>query len=329
MTFDTPGTARPADAARPLMSVIINNYNYGGFVAQAIDSVLAERHPFAEIVVVDDGSTDESRAVLESYGERIVAVFQANQGQAAAMNAGVRAARGNILLFLDADDWILPGRLAAVQAAFAANPDAVLVYHRLQPAHSDGTPAMKTIPRTLGAGDLAPQMVRSAGWWDFPLTSALAVRRSAWDTAGPIPETFRISADAWLVGILPFIGRVVALPQALAIYRIHQNAWFRAAEDAAMLRKRMAHWKATVDVTNRWLVARGRTERLDLTDHYPYRVAAARLAGVDLVERLGLLARGLTFAGEANVARRARRALAIFRNLPPRGAGAAITETSE
>lgn len=317
------------DTGGPRLSVIINNYNYGGFVARAIDSVLAEAHPAAEIVVVDDGSTDDSRRVLAGYAGRITTVLQPNQGQGAAMNAGVRAARGAVMLFLDADDWVLPGRLAAVEAAFAASPDAVLVYHRLQPLRSDGTPVMKTIPRTLGAGDLVPQMVRSAGWWDFPLTSALAVRRSAWDAAGEIPPEFRISADAWLVGVLPFLGPVVALPGAYGAYRIHQNAWFRASDDAPTLRKRMAHWKATVELTNRWLADRGRPERLSLGDHHPYHVAAARLSGVDPGERLALLVAGLAFRGEANLARRARRALATARSLPSRGTAAALSESPE
>ncbi|MBB5222133.1 glycosyltransferase involved in cell wall biosynthesis [Amaricoccus macauensis] len=325
----TEATASSAAAQTPRLSVIINNYNYAGFVSRAIDSVLAEGHPETEIVVVDDGSTDGSREVLASYGDRIATVLQVNQGQAAAINAGVRAARGDVLLFLDADDWILPGRLRAVDAAFAANPEAALVYHRLQPMRSDGTLVMKTIPRTLGAGNLVPQLVRSAGWWDFPLTSALAVRKGAWYAAGPIPPEFRISADAWIVGILPFIGPVVALPEALGAYRIHQNTWYRATEDAGTLRKRMAHWKATVQVTNRWLIAQGRPERLSLADHHPYHVAAARLSGVTVRERLGLLLAGLTFRGEADLARRVRRTLVTARDLPSRGAGAALTESSE
>lgn len=318
-------TSERAPAGAPRLSVVINNYNYGGFLAQAIDSVLAERHPSAEVVVVDDGSTDTSREVLAGYGARVVSVLQPNRGQAAAINAGVAAARGAILLFLDADDWILPGRLAAVEAAFAANPAAGLVYHRLQPTASDGRRLLKPLPRTLAAGNLVPAMIRAAGWWEFPMTSALAVRRSAWDAAGPIPETFRISADAWIVGIQPFLGPVVALPGSFSAYRVHQNTWFGAAEDAAALRKRMAHWQATVEATNRWLAARDRPERLRLADHHPYRLAAARLAGVDLRQRAALLAHGLAFAGEANLARRARRALASFRSLPAQG----IAEAAE
>lgn len=304
----------------PRLSVVINNYNYGRFLQRAIDSVLAERHPRAEVVVVDDGSTDDSRQILSRYAGRIVTVLQPNRGQAVAINSGVRAARGDILLFLDADDWVLPGRLSAVEAAFAAVPDAALVYHRLQPVRSDGSEVMGAIPRTLSAGDLGPRMLRSAGWWDFPLTSGIAVRRAAWESAGPIPEAFRISADAWLVGIVPLLGRVVAVPETLGCYRVHQNTWFRTTDDKDMLRTRMAHWKAIVEATNQWLAARGRAERLSLDDHYPYHVAAAQLSGVDTRRRLALLWLGLKTSGEASPARRVRGAVATFCSLPSRGA---------
>ena len=80
--------------------------------------------------------------------------------------------------------------------------------------------------------------------WPFPMASAIAVRRSAWDAAGDIPEQFRMSADAWLTGIYPFLGGVAALPDSLGFYRIHNNNWYRPIDDAAMLRKRMAHWQA-------------------------------------------------------------------------------------
>ncbi len=320
---------RPAGAARPRISVIVNNYNYGRFLPRAIDSVLAEACPEAEIVIVDDGSTDDSRAVIAAYGDRVVAVLQANGGQAAAINAGVAAAKGEILAFLDADDWIAPGRLAAVLAAFDADPEAVLVYHRLQGAASDGALIGRPFPRSLCDGDISGRLLRTAGWWPFPLTSAVALRRSAWDALGPIPPGFRISADAWLVGVYPFVGRVKALPAALGFYRQHDNAWFRTEDDAPMLRKRMAHWKATVDATNRFLAARGRTGQLRLADHQPYHVAAARLGGVDLAERLRLVLGELRFGGEPSLLRRVRSALALGRSLPARGAGMAPQESAE
>jgi glycosyltransferase involved in cell wall biosynthesis len=304
---------------RPAVSVVINNHNYGCFVADAIASALAQEGTEAEVIVVDDGSTDRSRSVLEARRDRVRIIFQENRGQAAAINAGVEASCGEFLCFLDADDWWAPGKLRAVVAAFRSSPDAALVYHRLQPLLADGSPVMRPIPRTLCSGDVSRRLARSAGWWPFPMTSAIAVRRSAWEMVGAIPDQFRISADAWLAGIYPFMGPVAALPAALGFYRIHNNNWYRSADDAAMLVRRMAHWRATVEASNRFLAARGLAASLSLADHFPYRVAAAKLRGADFRTRLNLAFEGLFFAGEPNLFRRTRDALRAARDIPPAG----------
>ena len=310
------GRAEP----RPRLSLLVNNHDYGAFVGRALDSALAQRGPSAEVIVVDDGSTDGSRAVLGGYRDRARVVEQQNAGQAAAINAGVRASRGEILCFLDADDWWAPGKAAAVAAAFDADPGAVLVYHRLQPVHADEAPAFGPIPRSLVSGDLAPRLVRTGGWWPFPMTSAVALRRSAWDEMGEIPAAFRISADAWLVGVAPFLGRVRALPEALGCYRIHANHWFRARDDAAMLARRAAHWRATVEATNAFLASRGRPERLRLSDHHPHRAATARLEGAGRARRAWLAARGLGFAGEPDPVERLRDLARAIRAMAAEGA---------
>jgi glycosyltransferase involved in cell wall biosynthesis len=311
---------------RAAISVLINNYNYGRFVGRAIDSALAQQASEVEVVVVDDGSNDQSRAIIEAYGDRIKVLFQQNKGQAAAINAAVHSSRGEILCFLDADDWWAPTKLSATAAAFHADADLSLVYHRLQPVLSDGTPAMKSIPRTLCSGDLSKQLSRSAGWWPFPMTSAIAVRRSAWDAAGDIPDDFRISADAWLVSVYPFLGHVAALPEPLGYYRIHNNNWFRPSDDAAMLQRRMTHWRATLDATNRFLFTNGMAERLRLADHHPYQVASATLEGADTLARLKLGLDGLFFPGEPNLLRRTRNALRTMRKLPRLGLGLGLAE---
>lgn len=297
----------------PRISVLINNYNYGRFVGRAIDSALQQKGPSIEVIVVDDGSSDDSRDVIESRGGAVTAIFQPNQGQAAAMNAAVAASRGQILCFLDADDWWHEDRLATVASAFDDESDVGLVYHRLQPTTSQGLCTGPPIPRTLCQGDLAPRMARSAGVWPFPMTSAISVRRSVWDMAGDIPARFRISADAWLVGVIPFLSRVRALPQVLGSYRIHDNHWHRAHDDAAMLRRRMAHWEATVEEVNAYLAANDLTWRLDLDDHFPHRVAASRLMPLGLPGRAGLFLRGVRFAGEPHPLRRGRDALRVLR----------------
>lgn len=287
-------------------SVLINNYNYGSFVSRAIDSALSQNTDDFEVVVVDDGSTDQSRCVLAAYADRVTAVYQENRGQAAAMNAAVRASRGEFLCFLDADDWWTADKLAATAAAFRSDPEVVLVYHRLQPV-LDGAScsSLKPIPRTLCSGDLSSRLARSAGWWPFPMTSAIAVRRSAWEAAGDIPESFRISADAWLAGIYPFLGRVAAVPDTLGFYRIHgNNSWYRPNDDPDILRKRINHWQATVEATNSFLASRHFPIRLGLKDHYPHRLAVAMLDGADWRTHLNLALRGMVFVGEPNLPRR-------------------------
>src|SRR5215208_719446 len=87
----------------PLVSVLISNYNYEGFLREAVNSALNQTYPNVEVVVVDDGSTDNSREVIASYRERVVPVLKENGGQASACNAGFQVSRGEIAIFLDAD----------------------------------------------------------------------------------------------------------------------------------------------------------------------------------------------------------------------------------
>lgn len=98
----------------PLVSIIINNYNYESFLQIAINSALKQTYPNIEVVVVDDGSTDHSWEIIESYGDRIIPVAKENGGQASSLNAGVQASSGDILCFLDADDIFYPQKVEAI-----------------------------------------------------------------------------------------------------------------------------------------------------------------------------------------------------------------------
>src|SRR5688572_20554111 len=104
--------------SRPMVSIIINNYNYGNFLRAAIDSCLKQIYPFKEVIVVDDGSTDDSKDIILSYGDKIIPLLKENAGQASCFNAGYNICHGDIILFLDADDFLADNALEKIVDAF-------------------------------------------------------------------------------------------------------------------------------------------------------------------------------------------------------------------
>ncbi|NEP84931.1 MAG: glycosyltransferase family 2 protein, partial [Okeania sp. SIO3B3] len=112
----------------PCVSVIIPAYNRADLIGETVDSVLAQTHPDIEIIVIDDGSTDNTADVLATYGSALRVIRQANAGQQAARNAGIRAATGDYIAFLDSDDLWLPHRIEAQLQRFEEVPEAGLVY---------------------------------------------------------------------------------------------------------------------------------------------------------------------------------------------------------
>jgi len=99
---------------QPLVSVIINNYNYGRYLGQAIDSVLTQTYPNIEVIVVDDGSTDGSQEIIKSYGDKIISVLKANGGHASTFNAGFAVSKGDIICLLDSDDMFFSTKVAEI-----------------------------------------------------------------------------------------------------------------------------------------------------------------------------------------------------------------------
>ena len=120
-------TKKPVDIpAEPLVSVILPTYNRAWIVGQAIDSVLDQNYANLELIVVDDGSTDDTPRLLSAYGNRLHCLRQANRGVSAARNAGIRAASGNLIALLDSDDAWLPGKVAAQARFFETHPLALV-----------------------------------------------------------------------------------------------------------------------------------------------------------------------------------------------------------
>src|SRR5271170_3693152 len=118
----------------PRVTVLIDTYNYGRFIGEAIESVLAQDFPAEqmEILVVDDGSTDDTAERVKPFAARVQYHYKTNGGQGSALNTGVEKASGEIIILLDADDYWLPGKIRRVVETFEANPGAGMVHHRLR-----------------------------------------------------------------------------------------------------------------------------------------------------------------------------------------------------
>ena len=145
------------------VSVIIPTYNYGRFIAETIESALGQTLLPHEVIVVDDGSTDETAEVVASFGERVRYIYQENAGVCAARNRGVAASSGDLIAFLDADDIWEPTKLEK-QAAKFADPDVGLVHCGMREFDSDTGETIKlNLDGGEGEGVLLPCLLAAGG----------------------------------------------------------------------------------------------------------------------------------------------------------------------
>jgi glycosyltransferase involved in cell wall biosynthesis len=205
----------------PLTTVIIDTYNYGWFIEQAIDSVLSQEFPpeQLEVIVVDDGSTDDTAERVSKYGSRIKYLKKENGGQASAFNLGFAESRGDLIVLLDADDYFLPGKLRRVFEEFQTHPDVGMVYHRLPQMHPGGVIVPATQFETLSG--FLPADAQKLAKYRVHQTSCLAFRCSLLQEIFPIPESMRIQADAYLQLIAVLLAPIRTIAEDLAVYRIH------------------------------------------------------------------------------------------------------------
>jgi len=205
----------------PFFSVLIDTYNYGQYIEEAVSSVLAQDFPAEEreILVVDDGSTDDTSVRLQKFGDAIRVLRKPNGGQASAFNYGFERASGKVVALLDADDVWLPGKLRRIHAEFERNPDAGMVYHRVH--LWDGTAGTSEDSYFIEISGRVPESRRALLQYPMAGTSCLAFRRQALQQLLPVPEGLRFQADAYLTALIIFVAPVVAVPEFLARYRLH------------------------------------------------------------------------------------------------------------
>lgn len=200
-------------------TILINNHNYERYLRQCIESAIGQSVD-VEVVVVDDGSTDGSREVIESFGDRVRGIYQQNAGQAAAINAGLAVATGDVIALLDADDWFFPIKAAAVVEAFRDNPTVTWLRHDFVLVDEQGTEEQSSLYRFPRATTPREDYVR---WGEtVGATSCLAFRRSFLElVVGEVPHLFVGYADTYLRCVAALLGECVDLPESLAARRMH------------------------------------------------------------------------------------------------------------
>ena len=206
------------------ISVIIGTYNYGRYIEEAVDSVLAQDYAGPiELIVVDDGSTDDTETRLAKYGRAVKYLYQENAGQGAAFNSGLKAASGELVCLLDADDAWKPEKLRLVAEAFREDPDVGMVQHFMMDVDPEGRPLSQQFdsrPAYYALQDLLD------GRASFTGTSGLAFRRSFLDKTLPVPDGLFYCADEYLYLAILFHSRVRSLNSVLGFKKIHGANWF-------------------------------------------------------------------------------------------------------
>lgn len=199
------------------VSVVIPTFNYGRFLREAVDSVLAQTHPPLEILVVDDGSTDETAEIAASYGDRIRFIRQQHGGVCAARNNGIANARGEYVAFLDSDDVWLPQKLEKQLARFDADPELGLVHCGAERFDESGTLAVNLEGLE---GWIAPQLLRLDAEVIAAGTALLVPKRIAEEVGGF--DTGLAQAEDWDFAYRVAVRyRVGFVREVLVRYRQH------------------------------------------------------------------------------------------------------------
>src|SRR5580704_12238730 len=231
-------------AMKPLTTVLIDTYNHEKYIEQTLASALEQglSQGEMEVVVVDDGSTDGTAAIVEKFAPRVKHVRKTNGGQASAFNAGYSVAAGQVVAFLDGDDWWAKGKLAAVLDALESDRDIAAVGHgyfefdeATQRAVAQGPVRREVLELT----DVASARA-ALETWRFLLMGSLTVRRRVLERIMPIPEEMVFMADS-PIQAAAMTMRALVLEEPLFYYRKHsQNLYSLGGEDTEKLRRKYA-----------------------------------------------------------------------------------------
>jgi glycosyltransferase involved in cell wall biosynthesis len=226
---------------KPILSVLIDTYNHERYIEQAVVSAIEQDFPTSdyEIVVVDDGSTDRTAEIVGKFAPRVRLLSKKNGGQASAFNAGFAGLSGDIVAFLDGDDWFAKGKLTAVMNALEKEPEAAAIGHGYYKVREDASETeVCTPPQTKFLRLATPEAAREARLcWPFLLMGALTVRRKVLEKIMPIPEVLVFSADG-PISVTSMTEGVRILDQPLFYYRQHSDNLFAVDPENSEKRRR-------------------------------------------------------------------------------------------
>ncbi len=209
-------------AKQPLVSVIIPCYNQGKFLRDALESVTQQTYQDLEIIVVNDGSHDDTAEVAKSFGERVSYVYQENAGQGAARNTGASRAKGDLLQFLDSDDLLAPDHIELHVQAFLTHPEVSVFYGSWKSMRFDGTVENRLRSQTLPDDQYHRLLVQNVA-----PPCCMTLKREAFELAGGFEPNrdFRGSEDWELWLRMSLAGEKFAfVPGSLSFYRQHGGA---------------------------------------------------------------------------------------------------------
>ena len=223
----------PAMVTIPRVSVVIPTYNCERYIAQAVTSVIEQANCNYEILVIDDGSTDNTQAVLAPYSDRIRYIYQKNQGVAAARNHGISLAKGEFIAFLDSDDYFLSDKLAGQIARFDAEPNLGIVHSGWVRVNPHGEKLIEVKP-----WEYVPKLSLET-WlkWKPVLPSAMMFRRHWLELIGGFDSRFPPAEDTEMVWRLALKGCQSGwLRRVTVSYRQHeQSAMYKGLPQAKSL----------------------------------------------------------------------------------------------
>lgn len=216
----------PSLPDNPLVSILVPNYNYANYISETIDSILCQTYPYFEVIICDDGSSDNSCEIITKYADkdsRIKLISKKNGGVATALNTAYWESKGQIICILDADDVWIDRKLEKVVEAFKCYPKNGFVIHNVIQIDGQGN-LIKSEPllKQLASGWMAVSALENGGFvYNIPPASALSLHRKVAEFIFPLNEEFKRNADSLIFRLAPFITEIGSVQEVLSKFRLH------------------------------------------------------------------------------------------------------------